>query len=201
MTLLNTTELEAVNMMLAAISEAPVSTLADDTIDDANIATQTLREMSKEIQSEGWHFNTDYDWPIAVDSDLKLPYPAGVGHADPMASENKDLVKVGLYFWDRENLTFFFAAGASYKFKIVWLRDYEDLPQLWRTYITMEAANRFVAQQLGDQYAFKYSINDVQQAKARALADDLRRADTNMMNNADVARVLGGRRRISRWQG
>lgn len=199
MTLLATTELEAVNEMLAAISEAPVSTLTDDTIDDALVAHNTLKNVSREIQNEGWHFNTDYDWVISVNGDRKLPYPATAAHCDPMDTESKDLVKRGKYFWDRDEKTFLFTAGSSYKFKIVWLLDFTDLPQAFRTWITMRAANRFVRQQLGDQGAAAYSQDEMNMAMAKAKADDLRRSDANILKNSNSARRILSRR--TTWRG
>lgn len=200
MTLLATTELEAVNKMLAAIAEAPVSTITDDTIDDALIARDTLREVSKEIQSAGWNFNTEYDFPISVDGDLKLPYPATAAHADPMDSEARNLVKRGDYFWDQDNRTFVYSAGTAYKFKVVWLLDFEDLPLSFRTWISIRAARRFTEQQLGDEGAVKFSRDEEMEAKAKALADDLRRGDNNILTRSRSANRVVSRRNSYYWR-
>ena len=53
-----TTELEAVNIMLAAIGEAPINSLIGTLPVDARIAQSTLTEVNKSVQSEGWSFNT-----------------------------------------------------------------------------------------------------------------------------------------------
>jgi|TARA_R110000772_G_scaffold63523_4_gene142245 hypothetical protein len=198
MALTATTELEAVNGMLAAISEAPVSNLDTDTIDDALIAHAVLLDVSKEIQNQGWHFNKDYDWPISVNGDLKLPYPATAAHVDPV-DPTVDLVKRGAFFWDRKERSFTYTAGSSYKFIVVWLLDYEDLPQSFRTWIAMRAANRFVQQQLGDQGAVAYSREEMGMAMANAKADDLRRSDSNILRSSNSARRVHGRR--TAWRG
>jgi hypothetical protein len=199
MTLAATTELEAVNIMLAAISEAPVTTLSGDTIDDATVALSTLRDYSKAVQAEGWHFNTDYDYPISVDGDLKLPYPATAAHADPMDYESWDLVKRGAFFYDRVNRQFTFPASTTVKFMVKWMLDFEDLPQLWRNYIALGAARRFVGQQLGDPGAYQYSDVDERRARALAVADDLRRADSNILYQSNSARRVLSRR--TTWRG
>ena len=49
MTLFATTELEAVNVMLAGIGEAEVTTLEDETIEDATMALSILRQVSREF--------------------------------------------------------------------------------------------------------------------------------------------------------
>ena len=59
MTVAATTELEAINIMLAAIGEAPINKLTDTLPVDARLAQSTLTEVSKEVQSEGWSFNTE----------------------------------------------------------------------------------------------------------------------------------------------
>jgi hypothetical protein len=50
------TELEAINRMLAAIGQAPVNTV-DQANPDVAICSRTLKQVSQEVQSEGWTFN------------------------------------------------------------------------------------------------------------------------------------------------
>ena len=50
------TELEAVNILLSVIGEAPVDKLGDknkNEITDASLARRTLNEVSRDVQSEG----------------------------------------------------------------------------------------------------------------------------------------------------
>jgi len=58
------TELEAVNSMLAAIGEAPVSTLTGATQADVQMAINILRDVTREVQSWGWRFNTEFGMEI-----------------------------------------------------------------------------------------------------------------------------------------
>ena len=53
-----TTELQAVNIMLSVIGEAPINTLAGSTTTDVSIAINLLNETSLSVQSMGWNFNT-----------------------------------------------------------------------------------------------------------------------------------------------
>lgn len=199
MTLLATTELEAVNIMLAAIQEAPVSTLAEDTLEDAQIALSMLRQVTKEVQTKSYHFNTDYDYPLTVDANNKIPIPNTAAFVDPEPSEDRDLVNRGGFFWDRENKTFTFAPGTTVKCRIVWMLDYEDLPMAFRTYVAMEAANRFGKYQMGDEATSKFTEEDLARALSVATADDLRRADLNMLRDSRSASNILRRRRT--WQG
>ena len=59
-----TTELEAVNTMLAVLGEAPVNSITGTLPLDASLAKTTLSEINREVQSAGWHFNTFYDYTL-----------------------------------------------------------------------------------------------------------------------------------------
>lgn len=60
-----TTELEAVNAMLSAIGEAPIADVDTATQADADIAIDTLREVAREVQANGWRFNTEFGIAVA----------------------------------------------------------------------------------------------------------------------------------------
>lgn len=191
MTLFVMTELEAVNICLQTIGEAEVTSLEDVTIEDAQMALSIVRQTSREFQSVGWHFNTDFDYPLSVNVDNKIPYPVTAAHVDPMDTESKDLVKRGDFLYDRDNRTFTFTAGTTVKCKIVWLLDFEDLPQVAREYITYRAARRFAKNVMGDEATVQYSAQDEQMARAMFLADEARRADYNIKRaNTSTAQIF-----------
>ena len=58
------TELEAINRMLSAIGQAPVTAI-EETNPDVAICKRTLYQVSQEVQSEGWTFNTYYNEKVA----------------------------------------------------------------------------------------------------------------------------------------
>jgi len=200
MTVLATTELEAVNIMLAAIGEAPVATLNEDTIEDAQIALNTLRQVSKELQSKGWHFNTDYNYPLSVDTvTFKISYPTTAAHVDAMPSEDVDVVKRGSFLYNRTDRTFLFSGRTQLLCKIKWMFDFEDLPQPLRVYITLKAARRFAEDVLGDEGTVKWTERDEIDAKVEWVADDIRQADHNMIRSSySTAKIFEGRRS---WRG
>ena len=67
-------ELPAVNQILAACGQAPVTSL-DQTNPDVAIAYDTLLETSREVQSEGWSFNKEAHYPMTPDinNEIKIP--------------------------------------------------------------------------------------------------------------------------------
>ena len=63
------TELQAINQMLAAVGQIPVTSIDTDsnqnpTNPDVAMAMETLRQVSKEVQAEGWDFNKEYNVKI-----------------------------------------------------------------------------------------------------------------------------------------
>lgn len=60
-----TTELEAVNAMLSAIGEAPITNVDTATQADVKMAVNILRNTTREVQRVGWRFNTEFGYEVA----------------------------------------------------------------------------------------------------------------------------------------
>ncbi|MCC8538635.1 phage tail protein, partial [Xanthomonas codiaei] len=75
MDLTPTTELEAVNEMLAVIGEQPVSALEAVGNTDVAIAIRTLRGVSREVQTTAWWFNTDESYTFVLNAENRVPLP------------------------------------------------------------------------------------------------------------------------------
>lgn len=60
-----TTELEAINAMLAALGEAPITDVDAATQADVVMAVNALRDTCREVQSMGWKFNTEFGYQLA----------------------------------------------------------------------------------------------------------------------------------------
>ena len=56
------TRLDAVNSLLSAIGEMPVSTLDDALSADAILASRALRDATVDVLLEGFYFNTEAGW-------------------------------------------------------------------------------------------------------------------------------------------
>ena len=102
-----TTKLDAVNIMIAVIGESPVNTLGGASVPVTVVqAESVLDETSKAIQSEGWHFNTEYDYPLVPDSGtskITLPVNTLKVDLDPDLNTDTDPVQRGLTLYDRKN--------------------------------------------------------------------------------------------------
>ena len=82
MTTTVTTKLEATNVMLTAIGESPVNTITSSTTTDVSIAIQILDNVSREVQSVGWHFNTDTNYLLAKNSSNQIVLPTNCLRVD-----------------------------------------------------------------------------------------------------------------------
>ena len=75
------TELPAINQILMACGQAPVTTL-DETNPDVAIAYQTLLEVSREVQSEGWSFNKEGHYEMTPDTNDEIVIPNNILQID-----------------------------------------------------------------------------------------------------------------------
>jgi hypothetical protein len=71
-----TTELDAVNVILGGVGQAPVTTLSGTLTGDTSRALATLRQVTSELQVKGWSFNTDLDFTLKRDVSNNIPLPA-----------------------------------------------------------------------------------------------------------------------------
>ena len=72
-----TTKLEAINQMLSGIGQAPVVSL-DVANPEIAIAVDVLDQVDREVQGEGWHFNTEVAYPFMADTSGNIFVPPNV---------------------------------------------------------------------------------------------------------------------------
>ena len=78
------TELQAINRMLAGIGQAPITQAGLTTVanPDVAIAEETLFEVSRQIQSEGWAFNKEYNVIMKTNTAKKIVVGTDVMQVD-----------------------------------------------------------------------------------------------------------------------
>lgn len=182
------TELDAVNDMLASIGQAPVNTLNVSGIRDVSIAQQRLHSVSREVQSRGWHFNTDTKVVLSLNGSGEAEVPANCLRVDPV-DRRKDYVQRNGKLWDKDNLTF--TLEEAPKVDIVYFFDFEDLPQAARTYIATRAARLFQTNIIGSRILFEYTAQHEAEAYALLRRAENRTKDTNMLSGSSMTnRIL-----------
>ena len=153
------TELSAVNAILGAIGQSPISQLKDPStgvIANSNPEIQfiynLLRDANVDTQSEGWHFNRERHVTfskdtttnkIAISNDIvKIDLP------DNWSRRHYNFVRRGGFLYDKISHTDTFTdMGTSIELDVIRLYNYEDLPPVFKRYITYRAS-RMAATQL-----------------------------------------------------
>lgn len=187
-----TTELEAVNQMLEAIGTPPVSSLSVAGRVDVSKAQEILDRTTRDIQSWGWDFNTDEDFPLTRDGNGYIQVPADAMRIDAHDRTLK-VVDRGGYLWDKTNHTFVF--DSTLKCDIIRAYPFDELPQAARRYITAVAGRQFVKAMLGEELKDRFSAED--EAWAKHLMEDAHADtdDTSMANDPTIAWMIAGHRR------
>jgi len=176
-----TTELEAINIMLAAIGEAPVNTLTGSLPVDVKIAQSTLVEINKSVQAEGWSFNTEIDVTLTRNASKQIILPADVLRVDANIHQHPDIdpIQRGLKLYDRLKNTFEFDEDLICT--VVYFRDFDEIPEQARSYINIRAARIFVDRLVSDQGLRTYTKEDEIRARVTLTETDLANGDHNML--------------------
>jgi len=141
------TELSAVNSILGAIGQSPVTTLNYEN-PEVGFIYDILTEVNKDVQNEGWIFNIERHVtksPEATTGYITIPnnvlsYDLNEGQI----YRNKDLIRRNGRLYDLVNHTDVF--DGDLLIDIVYLWPFEDLPSVFKRYITYRASGRAATQ-------------------------------------------------------
>jgi hypothetical protein len=161
-------ELPAVNQILQSCGQAPVTTL-DQTNPDVAIAYQTLLEVSREVQAEGWSFNKEYNYELTPDNNNQILIPSNMLQVDlshNAANMDKDVIRRSGKLYDKANHTYTFTEKVECD--ITWLFDWVDLPTPIADFIVARAASIVSSRIVGDNN--QYAILQQKEAFTRAMA-------------------------------
>ena len=138
-----TTQLECVNTMLSTIGEAPVNSLTGSLPIDASTAINILNEVNREVQSAGWKFNTSWKVSLQRDINNKLVVGTDVLHIEfdhlREAKSSYDPVLRGNYLYNLAKESFTWDKDFEYV-TVIYLLDFESIPEQARRYITIRAS-------------------------------------------------------------
>ena len=190
-----TSKLNAVNTMLGYITEAPVNSIADTAAlpPSAAIAKGILDEVSREVQQDGWHFNTAQNYTLEVDSNNEFVLPDNTLQVDSV-DHSYDVVQRGTKLFDRENYTSEFTMD-EIKVDITFLLDFEELPEQARRYITLKASRVFANRLIGSREIESLIYRDEIMAKASMQEAEGNNSDRTIFDNYDAASRIGINRR------
>ena len=140
---------------------------------DVAIALNTLREVSREVQSEGWTFNKEFDYTLTPNSNNEILIPDNMLQVDLNISSKRsgnrqfDSVNRGGKLYDRIKHTYKWTA-ANVKADILWYFEWENIPDPIQAFIVARAAAIFSSRTMGDPNL--YQMLQQKEAFARAMA-------------------------------
>lgn len=184
-------ELEAVNIILAAVDESPVASLELSGLKPLTDARSALTEASRLVQSIGWKFNTEYDFPVSRAVDGSITLPSGMLEVDinDECLSRVDPVQRGQRLYDAKNHTYTFAEDL--KGTAVFFLGWDELPQAARHLVTVKAARILQGRYSVTDGSARFSEADEQAALVALNEHESRVGDHNMLRDSwSVASVL-----------
>ena len=184
-----TSKLESINVMLTSIGESPVNTITSSTTTDVSIAVQILDNVSREVQSVGWHFNTDVNYKLAKNTSNQIVLPSNCLRVDNTHQDaDLDLVERNRKLCDRKNHTY--TIEQDVRVNITWVLEFTEIPETARRYITIRAARIFQDRMLASDTLHKFHQVDEIQALAALKEHEGDTRDHSIFDNYSTYRVI-----------
>ncbi len=192
------TKLDAVNRILRASGEYPVSTLSVTGSNDVVIAIQTLDEITVYCQMQGLNCNT-VDIIAYPDSEGKITIPDTTLLVDSTGTDyNRNLVQRGrgpTLLFDVDNNTDVFAANTAVHLKIVSLLEFDSLPTAEQFEITDQAARMYQMATVGEASQDKLLSEISFMSRLKGRAANMRSMDGSFTKNTKSQWPYFGARR------
>lgn len=182
-----TTKIEAVNIVLSAVGDAPVDTLDEnDNVDVANIL-RIMDGVSRSVQAKGWDFNTYKEYTLKPDAyTKKINYNPNFIYWK--ATDGNSYVKRGDYIFDMTNNTDTFENDII--LKVILAVEFEDLPTVFKDFIVAQTAIKFQVRYLGDEAVSQDLQMSAQEAYQALVEYDMNMGNYNMLQLPGVAENL-----------
>jgi hypothetical protein len=199
-TLGKTTKLQAVNQILSFMGEAPVNSLEDSTgVGDVSLAERVLDEITREVLSGGWHFNTNFDVEHVPDSSKEIILAETILRIDTDIGRygTMDITQRGNKLYNRKGNTFEFddPIKTTEVIELPW----DDIPETARRYITLRAARVNQDRSLGAPDLQKIGIQEELIALASLREFDARSADYSVFDAYLPAMTVSDYRRTTSY--
>lgn len=188
-----TTKLESINTMLSTIGEAPVNSLTGTLPTDATMAINILDEVNREVQSQGWKFNSSYKVTLTRDTNNKIPIGNDVMHIEfNHLRENRssyDPVLRGSFLYNLVDESFVWDKNFD-NVRVIFLIPFEDTIEQARRFITIRASRIFHDRTLGANALHRFSQQDELRALSFLKQAEASTADHNIFNSLDQFKTI-----------
>ena len=173
-----TQELPAVNEILASVGQAPVTTL-DQTNPDVAIAYDTLLNVSREVQGEGWIFNTEEFYELTPDTNGEIVIANNILQIDLHDEKDNqyEAVRRSGKLYEKINHTYDWSTWDKVACDIVWFFDWVDLPRPIQDYIVARTAAIVSSRIVGDGQQYQILSQKEQDNRAKAMEYECNQGD------------------------
>lgn len=179
-----TTKLEAINVLLTSIGEAPVSKEGTGLEEEA-IASTVLDEVSRAAQTIGWSWNTEHKFPLTRDASGKITLPTNTLKVD---FQTPHYIARGSKVYDRSNHTYVFKSDVTASL-IVGL-DWDELPETMRMYVMYRAGRVFQARQVSATTLHEFTRLDEERAYVALFTAEQEVANLSLFDNTEIQVML-----------
>jgi len=188
-------KLDMINTCLLAIGETPfiegtlVSALPIGT--DGETAKRIVETTMIEVQSRGWYFNLDYNFPLTPDNDNFITMPPNTLRVDFGNGEDRHqyTIKNGKIY-DYSNFTYII--NKKLTADVTWLVDYGDLPPEAYEYVSLRAARKFQQKVIGSVETDGFTTRDETDALVNLQRRQLQSQDYKLLNDRTATRIHSG---------
>ena len=184
------TELQAINQMLAAVGQIPVTSIDKDSNDnptnpDVAMAQETLEQVSREVQAEGWTFNREFHYKFTPNSDDEILIAPNILQIDLCRDVYSNLSKESIRRVDPNDnkVKLYDKIGHSFKWygdtycDVLWLFNWDELPQPIVDYIINKASAVFAQRVVGDMNLYQILIAKAAECRTYALEYETQQGD------------------------
>ena len=191
-------DLSAVNAVLAAIGQAPVTYLVgtNDQIENPEVAMvkSLIDETTVDVQNEEWQFNTEkfkpYTAEVQTDGTRQFVVPANALRMNLSGGQVYNYWDIVPKNYRLYNKVYHTTDVRKWKnlqqnkplyFDMVWRYDFDELPPVFQRYVTLRASQRAATQLVSNSELTKLLVEQVQMARAACIEYDCNQGDTNFM--------------------
>ena len=188
------TELSAVNQVLGAIGQAPITAL-DFANPEISYIYQLLQECNRDVQSEGWSFNTETHVTKTPDANNQILVTSDVLQVDmsgDFANRNVNVIIKDGKLYDKVQHTneFTKAKGllnndGTIDLDYVYLLEFTDLPQPFKRLVIYRAATRAAAQLVSNPQLVQMLQQNEVRAQSYCMEYECNQGDYTMMGWRD----------------
>ena len=177
------TELSAVNSILGSIGQSPITSLTTGNAlqnPEISFIYNLLQEVNKDVQTTGWHFNTQTKVKRSPDGNGNYVVPVDAilyDISDGQIDRNRDVVRKNGKLYDLVHQTDVFTQ--DFYFDIISLLPFADLPPAIQRYVIARASVRAAVQLVSNAELVKLLKMEEEQTKANALNYETEQGDNS----------------------